>query len=142
MNFYKDYKNNCLENLQLDLNIKDAHKADVTALKSSKNFPEILLSGCSNGEIKMWEITNGTPIKTFKHFSGWVYKLIMIEKSIKNNNNNDEFSSKKLLKESLKIEKDNFHLALLKKNSSSKKTLKKKNNRYNNLSVNFSENKS
>jgi len=33
--FYKEFRNSALEKMSLDVNIQEAHKSDITALKSS-----------------------------------------------------------------------------------------------------------
>jgi len=33
--YFKDFKNNCLDKLSLDLSIDQAHKSDITALSAS-----------------------------------------------------------------------------------------------------------
>eukprot|EP00825_Cyclidium_porcatum_P039298 TRINITY_DN472_c0_g1_i5.p1 TRINITY_DN472_c0_g1~~TRINITY_DN472_c0_g1_i5.p1 ORF type:complete len:323 (+),score=65.40 TRINITY_DN472_c0_g1_i5:59-1027(+) len=81
LQFYKDFRNQALEKLILDLNIPEAHKSDVTALRSCQEYPEILISGSASGEIKLWDINEGKVIKSFKNYSGWVYKIICFEKS-------------------------------------------------------------
>ena len=78
--YYKEFRNGILERLMLDTNIPDAHTTDITALKASGFYPEILISGSTNGEIKIWEINDGTLLKSMKNYSGWVYKLIIFER--------------------------------------------------------------
>jgi WD40 repeat protein len=68
----------------LDLNIQDAHNNDVTALKACTEHPDLLISGAANGHIKIWEINDGTCLKTMKNYSGWVYKLIIFERPLGN----------------------------------------------------------
>jgi len=80
LHFYRDFKNNSLERLALDTNIPDAHTTDVTALKSSVLYPDLLLSGAANGEIKIWEVNEGTLLKSMKNYSGWVYRIVLFER--------------------------------------------------------------
>lgn len=80
LHFFRDFKNNCLERLALDTNIPDAHTTDVTALKASLHYPDLLLSGAANGEIKIWEVNEGTLLKSVKNYSGWVYRFVIFER--------------------------------------------------------------
>jgi len=60
LQYYKgEFRNNALERLVLDINIPDAHNTDVTALRSSKNYPDLLFSSSADGEVKIWDIITG-----------------------------------------------------------------------------------
>lgn len=81
LSFYKDFRNSALEKLYLDVNIPDAHRADVTALRACQEYPEVLISGSASGEIKMWDVNEGRALRTIKNYNGWVYKIISFERA-------------------------------------------------------------
>lgn len=73
MYYDKDFKQGALDKLQLSLSINDAHSTEITALGSS---PSILFSMSSTGELKLWDLNDGSLYRTIKNYNGWGFKIM------------------------------------------------------------------
>jgi WD40 repeat protein len=80
-NFHEqEFRNGCFDSIKLDLSLEAAHSTDITALKLSSRNSSVLISASATGEIKLWDISEGVLVRTFKDHSGLVYKIIIIDK--------------------------------------------------------------
>lgn len=107
----------------LDTDIRDAHSADITSIKSSKFCTGILFSGSANGEIKIWELEDSTCLKTIKNTSGWIYKFIIFERP-------QNLETEKILE---KLENTITHIAYVSPFKSKNTSLPKKSSYYSNI---------
>lgn len=64
----------------MDLHLENAHLSDVTALKASSTYDNILISGAADGEIKIWDVVLGKPLKIIRNLSGWVFNILTFER--------------------------------------------------------------
>ena len=68
-----------LSKITLDINIENAFSTDVTALKGISSNENNLLAGAANGDIKLFNIIDGSTIKKFKSHNGFVFKFLVID---------------------------------------------------------------
>lgn len=43
-------------------------------------YDNILISGAANGDIKIWDIVIGRPLRYMKNNSGWIFNIITFER--------------------------------------------------------------
>lgn len=62
------------------MSLDNAHSSDVTALKACMTYDNILISGAANGDIKIWDIVIGRPLRYMRNNSGWIFNIITFER--------------------------------------------------------------